>query len=73
MDMEAEYASHYGGAPRAEQTWHQVVAYVQRIGRFETRDFLHMTDSHMMAQPVPKDMVGQRAMVRAKLERVAGL
>ena len=72
MDLEADYARHYGGSPRAEQSWHGVLAYIARIGRFDTRDILHTMTGHALSKAPSKDMAGQKAILVAKLERQAG-
>lgn len=70
MDWETEYARRYHHAPRADQRWHQVLAYLERIPRFDARDLLHQVQASGMAEGL-KAGTGETQMVYAKLERTA--
>ncbi|HWP38948.1 MAG TPA: hypothetical protein VNL18_15485 [Gemmatimonadales bacterium] len=72
MDWEAEYAARYGGPPRPDQPWHQVLALMARIGRFAARDILRVVEGTFLARP-PEDefSAGQRQLRLDQLERYA--
>lgn len=69
MDVVAEYAAAYGGAPRPDQPWHEVLALVVRAPRFEQRRVLHSASGAALAQG--PDMSGQKEMVLGAIERNA--
>jgi hypothetical protein len=70
MDLVFEYARAYGGVPRPDQSWHEVLAGVARVERFETRDKLTVADGVSLGQPPVDDgQAGIRALERVKAER----
>lgn len=69
--MLAEYARLYGGAPRPEQPWHEVIALVQRAERFEVREIILAARGTAMGQPISEKVLGQRALLEAKLHDIA--
>ena len=71
MDLVAEYAHAYGGAPRPDQPWHEIAALASRIGRFDLRTALQVADGVMLGQPPSEETVVIRSMERAKLNRLA--
>lgn len=74
MDLTAEYARMYGGAPRADQSWHEVLGLVRRINRFEARARLAVLDGSSLAQPAGDSAASSlRGMQLAKLQRIGGL
>jgi hypothetical protein len=71
MDIVADYAHAYGGVPRAEQTWHEVLALVARVRRFDLRQALAVEHGTRWAQPVDPKWQGVAAMEAAKRQRIA--
>lgn len=70
MDMQAEYLERYKHYPPPEMTWHEVVAMVARVDRFEIRDRVIAAEAMEWGQPgVRADAVGNLS--RAKFERLA--
>lgn len=72
MDWEAEYAERYGGPPRSDQPWHQVIALMERIGRFRAREILCVVEGNLLSRP-PQQAgdTGHRELRLAELERYA--
>ena len=71
MDMVAEYAHAYGGAPRPDQPWHEVLALASRVARFDVRGRLQIADGTLMGQPVDEGSRGVAMQQRAALRRAA--
>lgn len=71
MDLVAAYAARYGGVPRDEQPWHEVMGLAERIGGIEARQLLLTADGMALSRPVPDGYAGIRAIEVSKLERMA--
>ena len=70
MDLEAEFRRTFGPIG-PDDTWHAVVALVQRSDRFEARDRLAIAHGTALGQPVTEDQMSFRLMEKDKLERAA--
>jgi hypothetical protein len=70
MDTVAEYAARYG-TPRADMSWHEMLALVRRTGRFEMRDRLIQSQAEILSRPVPETEAGVRVLLQQKYERIA--
>lgn len=70
MDLIAEYASEYGGVPRDDQPWHEVLALIVRSPRFASRRVIELTAGAALTAPTA-DADGRREMMIAGLERTA--
>lgn len=71
MDLVADYARTYGGAPRHDQPWHEVLALLSRTARFEMRDRLIVADGTVLGQPVAESERAQTQLLKAKLRDIA--
>lgn len=72
MDLVAEYAHAYGGAPRPDQPWPEVLALFDRVGRFAARKTLEVTDGVSLGQrPQDDSEVGRRQIIISGLARRA--
>lgn len=71
MDLVAEYAFWYSAAPRHDQPWHEVLALIERCGRFEARTKLATAEGSMLGRPVGESLMGMRDLVISALERQA--
>lgn len=72
MDLHAEYSRTYGGAPRADQPWHEVLAMVRRCARFDARARSIVRDGTVFGQPIDKSDAGLHSMKLTALRRAAG-
>lgn len=72
MDVVAAYAEKYGGVPRDEQSWHEVLSLVARIPGFEARQKIIVADGTALSRPAMDAAAGtMRQMLLRKLERQA--
>lgn len=71
MDLHAEYSRCYGGPPRADQSWHEVLAMGRRIRRFAARERLIVRDGTVLGGP-SDESVAIRGMQLNALRRIAG-
>lgn len=71
MDVLAEYADRYKHMPPPEMPWHEFLALVSRVDRFDVRDRLRLADGEILGQPVSEKDMGIRQLQRAKLEGIA--
>jgi hypothetical protein len=71
MDLVAEYAHAYGGAPRPDQTWHEVVALALRASRFDARLRMAVRDGTILAQPAGEKYDALQQIQRARVSRMA--
>ena len=69
MDLVANYARTYGGPPRPDQPWHEVLALARRVGRFDARDLLTVFDGTRLSQPAENETI--RAMQISALRKIA--
>lgn len=72
MDLHAEYARTYGGPPRPDQSWHEVLAMARRVARFDARARMIVHDGSILGNPVDAKQGGIRQMQVNKLRRLAG-
>lgn len=70
--MHANYSRVYGGPPRRDQSWHEVLAMARQVGRFDARARLIVRDGMALAQPVGEKEAGIRGMQLHALRRAAG-
>lgn len=70
--MHAEYSRTYGGPPRADQSWHEVLAMARRVGRFDARARMIVHDGMVYSAPVDKKDSGIRGMQLNAMRRMAG-
>lgn len=52
MELVAEYADRYKHTPPPETTWHEFVALLERVDRFDLRDRLRIRDGQLLSGPV---------------------
>lgn len=70
MDLVADYARSYGGVPRRDQSWHEVLALAARVSRNDLREKLIIADGMTLGQPSSGPDAVTRASLRASLERI---
>jgi hypothetical protein len=71
MTLIALYAEKYGGAPRDEQPWHEVVALLDRIPGLDARERLLIAHGTALGQPVDSSQMGMREMELMQIKRLA--
>lgn len=70
MDFEAEYLERYKHYPPSDMTWHEMMAMVSRVDRFEVRDRVIAAESMEMGRPGATDS-GVGNLERAKFQKIA--
>ena len=70
MDLQAEYLERYKHYPPADMTWHELMAMVARVDRFEVRDRVIAAEAIEWGRPGIRDE-GVGNLQRAKFERLA--